>query len=128
MDAAEVPARITQMDVIKTSMPGRDLEALAVETDGAVGAALLAFDLDAERGTQVIASRALATDVGAGQEPLHRRLAEFTMHGAVIFLGHPRLGRDVQLLEREIGFPFQHGEQPTLDATPDIFLLPIDVW
>ncbi len=48
IDAAEVPAGIAQMDVLETTIPGRDLEALTVETHRAVGAALLALDLDAE--------------------------------------------------------------------------------
>jgi hypothetical protein len=74
IDAAEVPAGIAQMDVLETAIPGRDLEALAIETHRAVGTALLALDLDAERIAQLIAARALAGDVGAGEEALHRRL------------------------------------------------------
>src|ERR1700682_2803839 len=113
------------MDVIETPISGRDLEALAIETYRTVGTALLALDLDAEGGAQRIAPRTFASDVRAGQIPLHRRRTELTMHGAVIFLGHPRLGRDVQLLERESGLPFEHGQKASLHATPDIFLLTV---
>jgi hypothetical protein len=49
IDAAEVPAGIAQMDLLETAIPGGDLEALAVQTHRAVGTALLALDLDAER-------------------------------------------------------------------------------
>ena len=53
------------MDFIETPIAGRDLEALAIETHRAVGAALLALDLDAEGRAQLIAPGALAPDVGA---------------------------------------------------------------
>jgi hypothetical protein len=36
IDAAEVPAGVTQMDLIEAPIPGRDLEALAIETHCAV--------------------------------------------------------------------------------------------
>ncbi len=49
IDAAEVPAGIAQMQMLEAPIPGRDLEALALQTHRAVGAALLALDLDAER-------------------------------------------------------------------------------
>src|SRR6267142_7131517 len=116
------------MDLIETAIPGRDLEALTVKTHRAVGAALLALDLDTERGAQLLAAGTLAPDVGTREVALHRCGAELTMHGAVIVLDHPRLGRHVQLLKREIGFPFEHRKEASLDATPDIFLLAIDVW
>ena len=93
------------MDVLETPIPGRDLEALAVQTDRAVGAALLALDLDAERSAQRIAARALAPDVRAGEVALQRRGAELAVHGAVVFLGHPGLGGEVQLLEGELASP-----------------------
>jgi len=37
------------MEVLEAPIAGRDLEALTLQTHRAVGAALLAFDLDAER-------------------------------------------------------------------------------
>ena len=49
------------------------------------------------------------------------------MHGAVIFLGDPCLGGKVQLLEGEVRFALEHGEETPLDAAPYIFLFPIDV-
>src|SRR5665213_526368 len=104
------------MDLIETPIPGRDLEALAIQTDRAVGAALLALDLDTERGAQLLAAGTLAPDVGACEVALHRRRAELAVHGAVVFLGHPGLGRDVELFEREVRFAFEHGEQPSFDA------------
>ena len=125
IDAAQVPAGVAQMDLIESPIPGRDLEALALETHRAVGTALLALDLDAERRAQLVAPRTLAPDVGAGEVALHRRLRKLTVDGAMIFLGHPGLGREVQLLERETGLPFEHGQQPSLDAAPDIFLLTV---
>jgi hypothetical protein len=64
IDAAEVPAGIAQMDFIETPIAGRDLQALAIKTHRAVGAALLALDLDAEGRAQLIAPGALAPDVG----------------------------------------------------------------
>ena len=115
------------MDLIETAIAGWDLEALAGETDRAIGAALLALDLDTKGGAQLFAPGALAPDVGAGQIALHRCRTQFTVHGAVIFLGHPGLGRDVELLEREALFAFEHGQEATLDAAPEIFLLAIDV-
>src|SRR5665213_791469 len=115
------------MDVIETAIAGWDLEALAVQTHRAVGTALLALGLDAKGGAQLIAPRALASNVGAGEIALHRCGAQLAVHGAVIFLGHPGLSRDVQLLEREVRFAFEHGEQAPLDAAPYIFLLTIDM-
>ena len=50
------------------------------------------------------------------------------MHGAVIFLGDPGLGGEVQLLKRKVRLAFEHGEQAPLDATPEVFLLAVDVW
>ena len=49
------------------------------------------------------------------------------MHGAVIFLGDPGLGGEVQLFEGEIGLPFEHGEEAPFNAAPEVFLLAIDV-
>src|SRR5258708_14306959 len=109
------------MDVIKTAIAGRDLEALAVETHRAIGTALLALDLDPERGAQLLAPGALAPDVGAGEEALHRSFSELAVYGAVIFLGDPGLGRHVQLLDREVLFAFQHRQHAPLAQTPSIF-------
>jgi len=43
----------------------------------------------------------------------------------MIFPGSPGLGREVQLLERETHFPFEHGEQASFDSAPDISCLPL---
>ena len=73
VDAAEVPAGIAQMDLSEVTIAGGDLEALAVETDGAVRATLPALDFDAKGGAQVITAGALAPDVGPGQIALQGR-------------------------------------------------------
>jgi hypothetical protein len=52
------------------------LQALTFEADGTIGAALAAFDFDAEGRAQCFASRTLACNVGTGQIPLERRGAE----------------------------------------------------
>lgn len=66
-------------------------------------------------------------DVGARKEALHRCFTQFTVHGAVIFLGDPGLGGEVQLFEGESGLAFEHGEEASLDAAPQVFLLAVDV-
>ena len=98
------------MHLAQEPQPRGELEALAFEADRAVGAALLALDLDAEGGTQLIAARAGAPDVGPGKIALHWRGAELAVHGAVIFLGDPGLSRPIQLLEREVRLAFEHGQ------------------
>ncbi len=59
-----------------------------------------------------------AGDAGSGKVALQWGLAEFTVDGAVILLGDPGLGGEVQLLEGEVLLAFEHGEQAPFDATP----------
>src|SRR5690606_37814359 len=101
----------------------RELKALPVEADRAVGPALLALHLDAEGGTQFVAARTRACHAGPGEIPLERCRAELAVHGAVIFLGHPGLSGHVQLLEGEVRLAFEHGDQAPLDARPEVLLL-----
>src|SRR6185437_13732431 len=116
-----------QMQVREMSITGGDLEALTLEAYGAIGAALSAFDLDAERCAQRIAPRGLTCHGGACQIPIERCRADLAVHRAVVLLGDPRLSSEVQLIEREVGLPFEHREQPAFDPRPEVLLLAVDV-
>src|SRR5487761_791278 len=94
---------------------GGDLEALVLESDGAVGAALAALDLDAEPGAQGLAPRALTGDIGAGEIPLERRAADLVMLGAIVFLGHPGNSGEVELIESKVRLALEHRQQSSFD-------------
>src|SRR6185437_14408938 len=70
--AAQVPTRVAQVNLAQVPTAGGDLEALTGKAHRAVGAALAAFDLDAERGAQRLAPGALAGDVRACEVALER--------------------------------------------------------
>src|SRR5487761_492817 len=93
---------------------GGDLEALVLESDRAVGAALAALDLNAEHRAQCLAPGALSADIGAGQVPLERGTADLVVLGAIVFLGHPGAGGEVELIEREVWFALEHRQQSPL--------------
>src|SRR6185437_10453386 len=78
--AAQVPAGIAQVNLAQVPVAGRDLEALGLQAHRAVGAALAAFDLDAERGAQRLAPGALAGDVRACEVALERGGPDLAVH------------------------------------------------
>src|SRR5215469_1312773 len=92
-----------------------DLEALVLESDRAVGAALPALDLDAEGGAQCLAAGALPSGIGAGQIPLERGAADLVMFGAIVFLRHPGKGCEIELLKCQVGLALEHRQQSSLD-------------
>ena len=103
IDRAEIPPRVAHAEPRQMPVAARDLEPAALEADRAVAAALRAIDLGAEGAAQLLAARARAADLRAGQIALERRAAELAVHGAVVFQLDPGLGRRVQPLEREVG-------------------------
>ena len=122
IDGAQIPARVAHAQPRQMAVAARDLEPAAVETERAVAAALRAVDLRPEGPAQLLAARARAADVRAGQIALERRAAELAVHGAVVFQLDPGLRRRVQSLERQVGVALEHGQQPPLDLGPEHFL------
>src|SRR5487761_633704 len=96
-------------------VPGGDLEALVLESDRSVGAALTALDLDPERHAQGLAPGALSADIGAGHIPLERGTADLLVLGAIVFLGHPGAGGEVELIECKIWLALEHRQQSPFD-------------
>ena len=62
VDAGEVPSRDAQAQLQQRAVRGGDLEAHALDSDGAVAAPLFARDLGAERAPQGVGAGALASD------------------------------------------------------------------
>src|SRR5512146_3485380 len=104
---------------------GGDLEALVLESDRAVGAALTALDLDAERGAQCLTRGALTSDIVAGEIPLKRWATDLLMPGAIVFLGHPGKSGEIELIEREVWLTLEHRQQSSLDLGPPRLLLSV---
>ena len=72
IDAAQIPARVAQMHALQMPVAGGNLEALPVQADRAVAAALGARELPPEGRPQPFTARAFAPDIGAGEVTLER--------------------------------------------------------
>ena len=105
------------------AIPCGDLEAAALQAEGAVGSARAALDLDAEGVAQRRAAGARACHGRTGKMATQRRDADLGVHRAVVFLLDPGLGCLVEPIQREGLLALEHGHQPTLDAAPERFLL-----
>src|SRR5690606_37925731 len=107
------------------TIAARHFEAATLERERAVGAALRAGDLAAERTAQRFAPRTLPADVLACNVPLERRAANLAMPATVVLALDPRLRRLVQPIERKIGAAFKHRHQARLDQIPERLLLAV---
>ena len=128
VDLGEIPARVAQADLLEVAVSAGDLEAHAVQREGAVGSALAAMLADTEGPAQGQRLGTGARDVGTGQVALQRRRLEFGVFLVVVFLLDPGLRGEVQLLQGEVRLTFEHGHQPGLELSPEAFLLGILVW
>lgn len=72
MDLGQIPGSEAQTDALQGTVAGRDLEAPAVERNGAVGSTLSAADFGGEGAAQRVA-------VGGG--PADRRALEVSVQG-----------------------------------------------
>ena len=125
VDRRQIPAGDADRDAGEGAVSGGDLEADAVDGDGAVRAPLLARDLEAKGMAQGLGRRALSADVGTGEVAVERGLPEFVVDAAVVLLLDPRLGREVEELERELGLALEHRHQSPLDLTPEALLFAV---
>ena len=96
-----------------------------MEADGAVRAPLAAHHFDAESCGQRRRRRTWPRHVGAGQIVGQRRGVDFRVARAVILLLAPGLGRQIQLINGETGFAFQHRHQTSFDPAPEGLLFSV---
>jgi hypothetical protein len=76
VDVAQIPARVPDAQLRELAIAAGDLEAPALEREGAVTAPLRAGDLGAEGAAELVAAGTGPADVGPGQvalEPPHQR-------------------------------------------------------
>jgi len=125
VDAGEIPARDAQSQLEQRAVRGRDLEAHALDGDGAVAAALFARDLGAEGAPQGIGAGALAGHGGASQVSRERTLVDLRVLLALVLLFGPGLGGGVEEIEREVGLALEHGQEAPFDLSPERFLFSV---
>ena len=114
----EVPARVAHQYTVQVPERVRHFEAVRIDDDRAV-ATPLGTPLGAREGqAQRRAVRARAQYIRARRPAGERRLARFTVDGALITELGPGLGGFVQELEREVGNALEHRQQLPFDRRP----------
>jgi hypothetical protein len=122
-DVPEVPGRVAHRDARELTVAVRDLEAVAVETDRAVRAALGAADIAAKGAPQRRRRRTGTAHGRAGEKARERGLAGLGVHGVVVLQLDPRLRRLVQEWQGQLADAFEHRQQAPFDLRPEHFLL-----
>ena len=64
-------------------------------------------------------------DILVIQKTVQGSLANLGVDLAVVFQFDPGLGRFIELVQRQIGDAFEHGQQPALDLAPKSLLLSV---
>ena len=125
VDPAQVPAGVAHGQFAEVTVPCRDLEAHALQRDRAIALTLSPPGFQAKRIPKRLARRARAEHVGRLGEALDRRAGGLAVHRAVVLDLHPRLGRFVEELERQLGDAVEHRHQPALERPPERLLLAV---
>jgi len=125
MHLAQIPGSDPQMQSFQVSVARGHLEADPGHGQRAVGAALGAdqFRRKAQGHRRCIRGR--ATDIRGLLVRRQGALAQFRVFPAVVFHLDPRLGRVVELAQRQVGHALEHWQEPALDLAPEVFLLPV---
>ena len=110
---------------VEMAVAVRDLEAAAVDDDGAVALPLRAVVSAREGEPQRVAVGARPRDGGPGEKARERGLADLGVDLAVVLVLDPGLRRLVQERPGQVGHMLQHGDQPALDRPPERLLLGI---
>ena len=124
-DAGEIPACDTQPELEQSAIRGGYFESNPIDGDSAVASSLFARDLGPERPTKRIGVGAFTTDIRAAHVAGQRRLVNFGVLLALVFLFDPRLGSGIEQLDGELGLALEHGQKPSFDLSPERFLFPV---
>ena len=123
MDETEIPAGVAHFEPRQMAVPVGDLEAAALDHDGAVTLPLHAVVSAGEGEAQRIAVGARPRHVGSGEEARDRGFADLGVDLAVVVELGPGLCRLVEHGQGEICYTLEHGHQPAFDRSPECLLL-----
>src|SRR5687768_11205128 len=101
VDAREVPSRDTERQSDEGAIGARDLEAHALDADGAIAAALVPAHEHPESAPQRDRVGTRASDVGRKEESVERSRSDLGVLGAVVLLLDPGDRRLVEEIEHE---------------------------
>ncbi len=125
MHLTEVPRGRPQVEPFQMPETGGHLKAHARQAERPVGAALGAAHLGGEGERHGFGRRRRPADVGTILIRGQRTLPQLRVLLAVVFHLDPRLGRLVQLAQRQVGHALEHRQEPSFDLGPKVFLFPI---
>ena len=125
VDRAQVPGSETQPEFLQMAEAGRDFKTNAFQRERAIAAALSAPDLRGKGQLELLGGRTRLADILMVQKALQGSLADLRVDLAVVFQLDPRLADFVELVQSQIGHPFEHGQQPPLNLAPKDLLLAI---
>src|ERR1039458_3955482 len=107
MDRAQVPGSVAQPQFGQVAEPGGNLKANALQSEGAIAAALEAPDLGGKGDLQLVGGRTGLGHVFVIKKALQRSLADLRVNLAVILQLDPRLTYLVELVQRQIDYPLE---------------------
>ena len=113
------------MDALQSAVAGRNLEACALERDGAVASSLSPSELRGEGQSELFARRRGPAHVPALEVSLEGSLADLQVTAAVVLQFQPGERGLVQLRQRQVRAAFQHGQQTAFDRPPECLLLAV---
>ena len=98
----QIPESRTHVKALKMVVAGGDLKTDTLQTEGAVGAALGAIHLSREDDFEFGTAWTRPAHVAVAEITMQRSLAQFGVHGPIVFHLDPGLRGFVELIQRQI--------------------------